>query len=80
MEVYNSATQKNQEYANDPTGFTELTKSLKKVAKPAIVCEATGGYELEMVLTLQNQGYRISVVNPRPVRDLAKALNRLNRK
>ena len=77
LEVYNSATQKNQEYANDLTGFAELTESLKKVANPAIVCEATGGYELEMVLTLQNQGYRISVVNPRPVRDLAKALNKL---
>ena len=77
LEVYNSATQKNQEYVNDPTGFTELTESLKEVANPAIICEATGGYELEMVLTLQNQGYRISVVNPRPVRDLAKALNKL---
>jgi transposase len=75
--VYNPVTRETTEYANESVGFTQLSQSLEGLANPAIICEATGGYELEMALALHRQGYAVSIVNPRPVRDLAKGLGKL---
>ena len=75
--VYNSATQESNDYANEPVGFAQLSQSLECLSNPAIICEATGGYEREMALALHSQGYVVSIVNPRPVRDLAKGLGKL---
>lgn len=75
--VYNSATQESQEYANESVGFALLGKNLSSILNPAIICEATGGYEMEMAIALHSQGYPVSVVNPRPVRDLAKGLGKV---
>ena len=77
LAVYNSATGESQEYPNQPTGFAQLSQSLQQLSNPAIVCEATGGYELEMAIFLDSQGYVVSIVNPRPVRDLAKGLGQV---
>jgi transposase len=41
------------------------------------VAEATGGYEIELVRALQRARIPIAVVNPRQVRDLARAQGRL---
>jgi transposase len=38
-----------------------------------VVCEASGGYETLVATTLAAHGCRVSVVNPRQVRDFAKA-------
>jgi transposase len=38
-----------------------------------IVIEATGGYERRLVAELLDAGHRVAVVNPRQVRDFAKA-------
>jgi transposase len=56
-----------------------LTKLLKLLAKryPAsqlhFICEATGGCERHLVSACHQTGLAISVVNPRQVRDLARA-------
>jgi transposase len=42
-----------------------------------VVVEATGGVERELVAALLDAGWDVAVVNPRCVRDFAKALNRL---
>lgn len=42
-----------------------------------IVVEATGGYERALVGDLVMAGHHVAVVNPRPVRDFAKALGQL---
>jgi transposase len=45
---------------------------------PAFVClEATGGYERMLRETLHKRGIPVSVVNPRQIRDFAKALGQL---
>ena len=74
LAVYNSITKESREYPNQPVGFAQLSKSLKGLANPVVICEATGGYEAEMTLSLNSQGYTVSIVNPRQVRDLAKGL------
>ena len=42
-----------------------------------VVCEATGGYEREVVAALQQAAMAVSVVNPRQARDFARAQGRL---
>lgn len=62
---------------NNQAGIKALTRRLKKLAPERIVLEATGGYEYELALQLGKAGLPVAVVNPRQVRDFAKAVGRL---
>lgn len=75
LDVYHSATAQLSEFSNDEMGIAALIEALSGQPELAIVCEATGGYEAAMALALHQQGFRVSVVNPRPVRDFAKAMD-----
>jgi transposase len=64
--------------ANTPAGHRVLVKALRAAARPVhVVCEATGRYHRAVVAALHQAGLAVSVVNPRCVRDLARAQNRL---
>jgi transposase len=54
-----------------------LTGQLKKLAPQRIVLEATGGYEYELAFRLMKAGLPVVVVNPRQVRDFARAVGKL---
>jgi transposase len=60
--------------ANSRPGFHSLVDVLPPSAEARVVVEATGGYERALVTALIEAGYRVAVVNPRQVRDFAKAL------
>jgi transposase len=60
--------------ANSPAGLATLLGQLPEAASAKIVVEATGGYERALVTALVEAGHRTAVVNPRHVRDFAKAL------
>jgi transposase len=60
--------------ANNPTGHRELRKLLPASDACRIVLEATGGYERLLVADLVDAGYHVAVVNPRRVRDFARAM------
>jgi transposase len=62
---------------NDAAGFTELLKRLSAAGVELVVMEATGGYETAAATSLAAAGLRVAVVNPRQVRDFAKATGRL---
>jgi len=55
-------------------GYQQLLAQLPAPGTCLIVLEATGGYEREVVAELLSQGHHVSVVNPRQVRDYARAL------
>ena len=57
---------------NAPAGFRQLLQALPPRESTAVVLEATGGYERNVVAELLEAGDRVAVVNPRPVRDFAK--------
>lgn len=61
--------------SNDATGFAELSKRLSQPGACLIVMKATGGYEKALAVYLTDLGHVVSVVNPRQVRDFAKAMN-----
>lgn len=77
LDVYDLSSETYTSYSNDVAGIDALAQWLLNRPHPAIVCEATGGYEMAMALRLHQLGVRVSIVNPRPVRDLAKALSKL---
>ena len=60
-------------FVHDPPGRQELLDSLPEPKTCLIVIEATGGYERLLVADLLDAGHLVAVVNPRQVRDFAKA-------
>lgn len=65
------------QFGNDAGGIEELGKRLTAAAAELVVMEATGGYETAVATALVGAGFRVAVVNPRQVRDFAKATGRL---
>lgn len=62
---------------NTPEACLALSEKLAQLQPQRIVLEASGGYERLVVTTLIAAKLPVVVVNPRQVRDFAKALGRL---
>ena len=67
-------TEKRFTTTNDQAGFRQLLGELPTAGSCLVVVEATGGYQREMVAELIAAGHQVAVVNPRQVRDFARAL------
>ncbi len=63
------------EYTDD--GLAELVESISQVEITLVVMEATGKIESACAATLSRAGIPVAVVNPRQVRDFARASGRL---
>ncbi len=63
--------------ANDERGVRTLVERLRSLEPQLLVLEATGGYELLCVAALAAAGLPVVVVDPRQVRDFAKATGQL---
>jgi transposase len=63
--------------AHDERGVRTLVERLRAAPPKLIVLEATGGYELECVGALAAASLPVVVVNPRQVRDFARATGQL---
>jgi transposase len=63
--------------ANSDEGIAGLAFRLKEIGPKLIVVEATGGYQTALVAALAIEKLPVVVVNPRQVRDFAKATGRL---
>ena len=63
--------------ANDVAGIATLVAELTAQRPRLIVLEATGGYETAVTAALVAAGLAVAVVNPRQVRDFAKAIGQL---
>lgn len=64
-------------FRNDEKGIEKLVEAVAAIAPAAIVMEATGGYEVNVASALAEASLPVAVVNPRQVRDFAKATGRL---
>ena len=65
--------------SNDEASARTLATELKALHPEAVILEATGGYELVGVAALAAAGLPVAVVNPRQVREVARASGRLRR-
>ncbi len=77
LDVQMRPTDERWTVANDEAGIRTLVELLRAVAPTQVVLEATGGYELAAVSALAAAALPVVVVNPRQVRDFAKARGRL---
>ena len=60
-------------FTNDQKGADALVKKLKRIDPQLTVFESTGGYELLATSCLAEAGLAVVIVNPRQVRNFAKA-------
>lgn len=59
---------------NSPKGIKKLMLAIGRSSEPIhIVCEATGGYERPLVEACHKRDVMVSVVNPKRIRDYARA-------
>ena len=66
-----------QRFDNDRQGIAQLVQRLEELQPLGIVLEATGSLEFPLAAQLALAGLPVAIVNPRQVRDFAKALGRL---
>jgi transposase len=65
------------EFENNPVGIKKFVKYVKKLKPKLITCENTGGLEQPLLLACAEANLPIAVVNPRQVRDFARAMGKL---
>lgn len=77
LEVAQTSDQESLAVGNDEGGVAELIERLGQLEPALVVLEATGGLERALVAALSLAGLPAVVVNPRQVRQFARATGRL---
>lgn len=62
---------------NSPEGISALIGLLREIKPELVVLEATGGMEMEAAIAMTAAAITFAVVNPRQVRDFARATGRI---
>ena len=62
---------------HSPESLEDLARTLHSFAPSLVVIEATGGLETPLAASLTAAGLAVAAVNPRQVRDFARATGRL---
>jgi transposase len=62
---------------NDASGITEVVQQLAQLHPKLVVLEATGGLQMPVAAALAGAGLPLAMVNPRQVRDFARATGKL---
>ena len=63
--------------SRDGDGLAALVDRLTQITPALIVLEATGGFEVTVAAALGSAGLPVAVVNPRQIRDFARATGKL---
>jgi transposase len=77
LDVAMRPSDETESVSNDGTGIDSLVKRFKEIGPALIVLEATGGFERQVMRALASAELAVVAVNPRQVRDFAKATGRL---
>jgi transposase len=62
---------------HDDAGFVTLIARVRPLTPTVVVLEATGGYEVTVAAALAGAGLPVAVINPRQIRDFARATGQL---
>lgn len=73
LDVHIQPTEETFSLAHDEAGVAELVRRVQGLAPQLVVMEATGGYETTVAAALGSAGLPVAVVNPRQIRDYARA-------
>ena len=77
MDVAVRPTEDIWDVVHDEEGISLLVSRLKSLEPVMVLLEATGGLELPLVAALTTAALPVVVVNPRQVRDFARATGKL---
>jgi transposase len=66
-------------FTNDDRGISEAVSCLQRVSPALVVLEATGDIEMPLTAALVVAGLPVAVVNPRQIRDFARAMGKLSK-
>jgi len=77
LEVAVRPTDERWRVANDERGIEQISSHLRELGPALIVLEATGGLEVPLASALACAQQPVAVVNPRQVRDFARATGKL---
>jgi transposase len=77
LDVAVSPSSEYDSVSNDAAGIRELVKRLTALQPVLIVLEATGGWERQVLRALAGAELPVVAINPRQVRDFAKATGQL---
>ena len=77
LDLAEHSSKKQWSFANDDAGINRVVSLLNELTPSLVVLEATGGIEVPLVSELMAAGLPVVVVNPRQVRDFARATGRL---
>ncbi len=77
IDVAVHATNTQWSFSNNEPGIAKAVKSIQEISPALVVLEATGNLQVDLVAALAVEGVTPAVVNPRQIRDFAKATGRL---
>ena len=77
LDVFILPSNQSIKVSNDKKGIKEIVKIAKELNPVSIVMESTGIYQNALASSLVKENLPAIVVNPRQVRDFAKAKNKL---
>lgn len=77
FDLHSLKTGQDRRMDNSTEGIRQCVTLCHTLRPELIVLEATGGYELGLAATLQAEGFAVSVVNPRRIRDFARAAGQI---
>src|SRR5262249_17934579 len=77
LDVYVRPLGESFRVSHDDAGFVTLLARVVPLAPAVVVLEATGGYEVTVAVALAGAGLPVAVVNPRQIRDFARATGQL---
>ena len=77
FDLHSLETGQDQRMSNCSEGIRRCLALCNKIRPQLVVTEATGGYELALVGVLQAAGFAVAVVNPRRIRDFARAAGQI---
>jgi transposase len=77
FDLYDQGAGRSERFEYNPAGIRACVRLLKRVVPELVVMESTGGYETTLAVTLCEAGLPVAVVNPKRIRDFARAAGQL---
>jgi transposase len=77
LDIAAFTTNKKWRFPNNEVGISQLVQAISELSPTLVVMESTGGYETPLAYALSKSGIPCAVVNPREVRDFARATKKL---
>ena len=77
LDVASSESGETRQFGNNDKGIIQAVRYISGIKHAGIILEATGNMEMPLAAALQARGLPVVIVNPRQVRDFARATGAL---